>query len=161
MQYWFFFIPILAAVWTGWDARRRLADMWILWAASTFLFMALALPAYFACRPLRDGETREGGRPWNILKNFALTWTGVILLLTIWFILWAPSNMGDVSDTGAKVAATAVAVMIFGAVWFFPLVGALLLGFFLKKSSVVERGPTGRLAIRAALQDSTPIEPAP
>ena len=32
------------------------------------------------------------------------------------------------------------------AMWFIPMICALMLGFFLKKSSIVEKGPTGPLA---------------
>ena len=34
---------------------------------------------------------------------------------------------------------------VLGAIWFFPTIGAAVLGFLLKKSTVVETGPTGPL----------------
>jgi hypothetical protein len=34
---------------------------------------------------------------------------------------------------------------LMGALWLFPVIGALVVGLFLKKNSIVERGPTGPL----------------
>jgi len=51
----------------------------------------------------------------------------------------------EAEQAGAAIGATLGLGMIFG-LWFIVLVGALVLGLFLKKSGIVEKGPTGPLA---------------
>jgi len=112
----------------------------------------LVPPVYLAKRPLRSGETRDGGAAWNVLRKFALFWTIVMAALTIGgFIraaLTSPTPSSDAALFGAALG-TAVGLGFMGTVWFFPTVGAVVLGLLLKKSSVVERGPTGPLAERS------------
>src|SRR5215216_1015501 len=105
---WYIIIFGLLTLSVAFDASRRKlgAAKTILWAIGTFLLGVIVVPIYLAKRPLKVNEVREGGLAWNLLKNFALTWT--ILM-----------------------------------------VGAIVLGFFLKNSAIVERGPTGPLAQEA------------
>ena len=51
----------------------------------------------------------------------------------------------DAEAAGAAIGVSIV-VVVLAIVWFFPMVGAIVLGFFLKNSAIVERGPTGPLA---------------
>jgi hypothetical protein len=132
-------------------SRRNLGAMkTALWAIGTFLLGVIVLPIYFAKRPLRPNEVREGGFAWNVLKNFALTWTILLVAIGISAISTAAGTNASSDAEAAGVAiGTGFVFVILAVVWFFPMVGALVLGFFLKNSAIVERGPTGPLAQEA------------
>ncbi len=129
--------------------KRKVGALTAAWAIGTVLLGPIILPAYLAKRPLHTNEVREGGFAWNVLKNFALAWTVFIVVLGISIVFAVSSQTAPTSDAEAAGAAigTALVFTILAVVWFFPMVGALVLGFFLKKSTVVERGPTGPLAL--------------
>lgn len=147
----YFLLYITIAIWLFLDAKKRLYNG-LLWAVSTAILGPLVVPFYLAKRPLKEGEVREGGVAWNVLKYFAIFWT-----VTIFFGFIA--GIANVSEQAANVSSDAEkaglgigmalgGIMIF-FLWFVVLVGALVFGFFLKKSSVVEHGPTGPLALSA------------
>lgn len=147
---WYLILYGLLALWVLFDSvSRKSVGMGILWTLGTAIIGPLALPIYLATRPLRSGEVREGGTGWNVLKNFAILWT--ILMAVVSFNTFLA--MGKVASTVKGDAATVGAGlgMIFGfglllLVWIIPTGGSALLGFLLKKNSIVERGPTGPLA---------------
>lgn len=147
---WYFILFGLLALWIGFDASRRNlgAAKAILWAIGTLLLGVIVVPVYLAKRPLKANQVREGGLAWNVLKNFALTWTILIIAISISVIGAAIGETTVNSDAEAAGAAIGVSivVVILAIVWFFPMVGAIVLGFFLKNSAIVERGPTGPLA---------------
>ena len=149
---WYFILFGLLALWVGFDASRRNlgAAKAILWAIGTFLLGVIVMPIYIAKRPLKVNEVREGGLAWNLLKNFALTWTVLMVAISI-SALGAAAGTNVNSDAEAAGAAIgfSIVVVILAVVWFFPMVGAIVLGFFLKNSAIVERGPTGPLAQEA------------
>jgi len=149
MVYLFVYVPL--AIWMFIDAKRRRYDAGKWWAIGTTLFCPITAPFYFASRNLRKGESREGGTPWNVLKNFALFWTVTMAIATL-------SGMADLAGSGdtsqdeyeqaGAAIGTAIGLGLLFLIWFFPMLGALVLGMFLKKSSVVETGPTGALALQ-------------
>lgn len=57
----------------------------------------------------------------------------------------AESASSDAERAGAAIG-TGLGMMFLFALWFIILVSALVFGLFVKKSSVVENGPTGPLA---------------
>lgn len=139
---------LILAAWTYYDASKR-KNKPIMWAILTFLFGVIALPVYFAKRNLKPGEVREGGTAWNVLKNFALFWTLTMAVVGISGFINA-SRVVSTAKSGAEAAGAAIGTgigmtMIF-FLWFFPMIIALILGFFMKKSSIVEKGPTGGLS---------------
>lgn len=143
---------IIIAIWLFMDAKKRLTNG-IPWAAFTVLFGPVVVPVWLAKRPLKEGEVREGGTAWNVLKNFALMWT---LTMFVWFIAgmaFAAKAVDQTADkyekAGAGIGMALGGMMIF-VLWFVLLVSALVLGLFLKKSSVIEKGPTGPLAKQSA-----------
>ena len=150
----YFILYICVAIWIFLDSKKREFNG-ILYAGATCLFGPLVAPVYLAKRNLKEGEIREGGTAWNILKNFALFWTATIFIFGIaWMIaVFAASGavLNNSSDAAANAGAAAGAaigtVFVFGtllATWFFPMVCALVLGLFLKQASVIETGPTGK-----------------
>ena len=110
----------------------------------------IVLPLYFAKRPLRANEVREGGFAWNILKNFALTWTILMVAISITAISAASqTNVNSGAEAAGAALGMGIVIVILAVLWFVPMVGAIVLGFFLKNSAIVERGPTGPLAQEA------------
>lgn len=144
--YLFIYIPI--AIWVFLDAKKRQYDGRP-WAAFTALLGPLLVPFYLAKRPLKTGESREGGTAWNVLKYFAIFWT--ITLGASGFVGMVSASraahgyMNDYERAGAGVGMALGGAVIFG-LWLFVLIGALVLGFFLRKPAEIERGPTGPLA---------------
>lgn len=150
---WYFILFGLLALWVGFDASSRNlgAAKAILWAIGTFLLGVIVMPIYIAKRPLKANEVREGGLAWNLLKNFALTRT--VLMVAIGISAIGAALGTDVGSSNAEAAGAAIGTglvfILLATVWFFPMVGAIVLGFFLKNSAIIERGPTGPLAQEA------------
>jgi hypothetical protein len=150
---WYFIIFGLLASWVGLDASRRNlgAAKAILWAIGALLIGVIVVPIYIAKRPLKANQVREGGFAWNVLKNFAITWTILVVVISVSAISAAAG--GTNVNSGAEAAGAAIGmgivIVILAIVWFVPMVGAIVLGFFLKNSAIVERGPTGPLAQEA------------
>lgn len=146
---WWFAASICFGLWTLLDAKNRRQKRMVL-PVLVFIFGPILIPVHIATRNLRDGEVREGGRAWNILKNFALYWTitcGVGLV----FGLAAAGGIESPDEYHAAGVAigTGLSVLFIGMLWFFVTLSALILGLFLKKSSFVEKGPTGELVEQA------------
>jgi 4-amino-4-deoxy-L-arabinose transferase-like glycosyltransferase len=145
----YFIVSAILAAYVLWDGRRRKAPNLWLWVVGTLLFSVLTVSFYLAKRPLRQGDVREGGFGWNVLRSFVLLWT---LLMGV-FVFRACTKAGDTMDqaqggaegVGSFIGAS-LGVTAMGCAWIVPLVGALVIGFFLKKSGYVEKGPTGPLA---------------
>jgi low temperature requirement protein LtrA len=146
---WYVIIFGLLTLYVVMDGIRRNlgAAKTILWAIGTFLLGVVVLPIYFAKRPLRANEAREGGFAWNILKNFALTWTILMVAISITVINAASqTNVNSGAEAAGAALGMGIVIVILAVLWFVPMVGAIVLGFFLKNSAIVERGPTGPLA---------------
>lgn len=145
---WYLILYVPVAIWLYIDSKRRRYESGKWWAIATALIGPLTAPVYFAKRPLKTGETREGGLPWNILKNFALFWTLTLFVGAIGGLASASEVMDEATneyeEAGAAIG-TAIGMAMIFALWFFPMVGAIMLGVFLKKSNVIEEGPTGPL----------------
>jgi hypothetical protein len=145
---WYFVLYVIIAAWVFRDARKRRLSP-VPWTLATAILGPVVVPVYFAKRPLREGETREGGTAWNVLKNFALFWTLTMLVVGVAGLFAASAVVGSTTDEVEQAGAAiggAIGMGLIFALWFFPMIVALVLGFFLKKSSVVEKGPTGALA---------------
>lgn len=144
---WYLVLYLMFAIWVFFDARKRMNHT-IGWPAATLVLGPVMLPVYFAKRHLKAGETREGGTAWNVIKNFALFWT-----LTMGAAIIAGMvGVGQIADraaTDAERAGTALgATLGLGVmllIWFLVLVAALVIGLFLKKSSMGQLGRWGRL----------------
>jgi formylglycine-generating enzyme required for sulfatase activity len=128
------------------DSRKReYPGIW--WVLATVLFGPLVVPIYLAKRNLKAGEEREGGLAWNILKNFSLFWTITLVIAFVAGLVSATSDLhpqNDAETTGAGIGMF-LAMILYFVLWFIPVAGALTVGFILKKSSIIEKGPTGAL----------------
>ena len=146
---WYLILYAVFAAWVLFDGfSRRTGGAAIAWALGTLLLGPIILPIYLAKRPLKNGEIREGGTGWNVLKNFAILWT-IVMAVATFSGLSAMSNVTGNLRSDAERAGAGIGIFlgmgVLAAVWFVPTVGAALLGFLLKKNSIVEKGPTGPL----------------
>jgi hypothetical protein len=146
---WYFIIFGIIALWVFIDAKERKSDP-ALYTFLTLIIGIIALPIYLANRNLKPGEIREGGRGWNIMKNFIILWSILCVIWGLYGVVLMDEYIGGASggaeEVGAFLGVTLGFGMIFG-VWLIFTVGALVIGLLIKKSSVVERGPTGELAL--------------
>jgi hypothetical protein len=146
---WYWVLNLVIAIWVFSDARSRKVDNPIGWSLGCVLLMIVFLPYYFAKRNLKPGEVREGGTAWNVLKSFSLFWTLMMGVAGI-AAIFAAGKVVNSASSGAEQTGAAIGTMLgmgmIGTLWFVILLAALVLGMFLKKSSIVEQGPTGALA---------------
>ena len=144
----YFILYICVAIWIFMDSKKR-KFKGTLYAVATCILGPLVAPVYLAKRNLKEGEVREGGTGWNVLKNFALFWTITMFIAGVAGMVGA-SDVAQQATSDAEKAGTAIGaalgigMLLF--IWFIPMVCALVLGLFMKKSSLIEKGPTGELA---------------
>lgn len=124
--------PLLFAAWVGFDSHKRNEDT-LINSLSAFVVAPIYVPIYYAKRNLKKDEIRKGGKKWNVLKSFAFVWA-IYAINSFVFSEQFGINQADIG------------FFTLAMIWVFPVVGALALGFFFKKSSHVEKGPTGTLA---------------
>jgi hypothetical protein len=137
-------ISLVLAVWVVWDASRRQTQTApFLWGLGVLLFWILFFPLYLAKRPLKTGEVRSGGRGWNFMKNLAIVVTAYAPIVMVLGLAEVAAQATSVEEA---VALVVILVLLMGLVWLIFAGGVLLIGLILKKSSVIERGPTGTLA---------------
>ena len=152
---WYWVLNIAISFWVFLDARKRKMDQPVLWAIGSCILMIVVIPFYFAKRPLKDGEMREGGTGWNVTKYFAIFWTLFMFVAGVAGMMAAGNVVNKASSDAEQVGAAIGTAMGFGMIlglWFVVIVGALVIGLFLKKSSLVEKGPTGALSAIASQQ---------
>lgn len=132
--------------WAFVDSKQRLYERGKWLALAAVFFGPITMPIYLAFRPLKEGEFREGGTGWNVLKNFALFWTITLFMSFMAGAISALASIKPVSD--AEKAGAGLGLFLVGGilllVWFIPMISAIVLGFFLKTSQT-ENGPTGPL----------------
>lgn len=146
---------------TGDAINRKLKERAVIWFVGSFLLGPFILPHWFASRPLKKGETREGGWAWNFLKNIAILWSVLCLLLGIYMLQALNDQEPPPSMTGSQETDTAIGMLMslfaVGLIWIVPMIVAMVLGYFLKNSSVIEKGPTGPLA-KAEAEPTTTVQ---
>lgn len=108
----------------------------ILWGFWSFLVPVIGIPLYLAHRNLKAGESRRGGRWWNVMRYGAVVWSAFCLA-------WAGRSILGVGGA-TPAAAVGAAIVVFGA-WLIPTAITLVIGVLLKTDEV-EVGPTGALA---------------
>ena len=149
-------ISLALAVWVGRDASRRQSQTApFLWALGVFLFWLLFFPLYLAKRPLKAGEVRSGGRGWNFMKNLAIA---VTVYVPVVVILGLSDIAVQATSSEEVVALIVFFVLLVGSMWLVFAGGVLVIGLILKKSSTIERGPTGTLAQASGRQSTGPYD---
>ena len=149
-------ISLALAVWVGRDASRRQTQTApFLWGLGVFLFWLLFFPLYLAKRPLKAGEVRSGGRGWNFMKNLAIA---VTVYVPVVVILGLSDIAAQATSSEEVVALIVFFVLLVGSMWLVFAGGVLVIGLLLKKSSTIERGPTGTLAQASGRQSTDPYD---
>lgn len=142
---WYFMLYSALAIWVYFDAQKRGNNINV-WTIVIFLFGPISLPIYFAKRYLREGETREGGLGWNICKNLALVWTVTVFFAGVAGMVevadMAQSARLESEQAGVAIGATLGVGLLF-VLWLIVVVPVTVCGLLLRKSSIVEKGPTG------------------
>jgi len=138
-------------MWVIVDSFKRKNLTWVnviitfAYAIISFFWMWwICLPFYFAGRPLKPGETREGGYVWNVCKFFTLLWTFLLafFLLGAMVNLMAGPKLVEMENVYAKAGA-ALGVGVGLGFYFCLYVGVaipvMIIGLLLKKN-VTETG---------------------
>ena len=144
-------IAVSLGVWVFVDSITRKANF-LPWAIGTAILPPFVLPFYLAKRPLRAGEVREGGLAYNVLKNFVIVWTilmAAVTLLSVAAITGNTTGLRNEFEAAITAIGATLWLALLAAIWVFPFLGAVGIAFLLKKSSIVEKGPTGPLALHA------------
>jgi len=149
-------ISLALAVWVGRDASRRQTQTApFLWGLGVFLFWLLFFPLYLAKRPLKAGEVRSGGGGWNFMKNLAIA---VTVYVPVVVILGLSDIAAQATSSEEVVALIVFFVLLVGSMWLVFAGGVLVIGLILKKSSTIERGPTGTSAQDSGRQSTEPYD---
>ena len=137
-----FLVFVGVAIYIYVDAKKREDSRGLKFAILTALFGAFSAPFYFAQRNLLEGEKREGGKWWNVVKWFALFWS-VAMFIAIITGLWnvAGIETADEYESAGVAIGAGIGVMIWVVAWVFGLGTALIIGMLTKNSSIVEEGP--------------------
>ncbi len=133
-------LNVILAIWIALDGLERKSD-WKLSALLSLFFSIFVYPFYIAKRRLSPGEIREGGYGWNVVRNFIIIWT-IYLGVALFLAMAKISEMepaGSNAEEAGRAIGTGLGVGIIGMIWFFPALGALILGLILKKSSIIEK----------------------
>lgn len=147
-------ISLVLAVWVGRDASRRQTQTApFLWGLGVLLVWILFLPLYLTKRPLKTGEVRSGGAGWNFMKYLAIA---VTVYMPIVMVLGLSEVAAQATSVEEAAALVVIFVLLMGLVWVIFAGGVLLIGLVLRKSSVIERGPTGTLAHASGGQPAKP-----
>ena len=157
---WYFVLGTLCAIAIVLDARKRKAVRLAGWAPAAIILPFAFVPIYKAIRPLEAAEVREGGTAWNILRDFALMWTLIAAVsagIAVAGISPAAFSSGSSAEQAAYVFGVTIGLGAYGALWLFPVVGALVIGLFVKQPLLVEKGPTGPLASLAVLEVNSEV----
>ncbi len=142
-MWWYLTFSIIASAMVFTDARDRQMSNPVSWSVATLLLTIFVIPFYMAKRLLRKGEVREGGTAWNVLKFFALCWT-LFMLGTSMVGVYANSHTINGAFTSEEISeialGTTIDIAMMFVLWLFVIFGALVLGLFLRKPSVVDVG---------------------
>ena len=105
---WYLLWVAATSLWVLIDARSRNASRY--WIAANVIAGPLALAAYIAVRPLRTGESREGGRAWQVCSKLVLTWTALLAFAALWNVLVPFADWIGIGIAWAVVTLPALAV---------------------------------------------------
>jgi len=129
-----FIVFLVIAIWIFQDAKKRGAENGTKMAILTALFGALAAPFYFAQRPLLEGETRDGGKWWNVAKWFALFWTIAMGIAVVSGLVNVAGieTADEYEEMGVAIGAS-IGFMLYIVLWFGGMITALIVGMLAKK----------------------------
>ena len=136
-----YLITGLICIFLIWNNNKERNASITKYAIISIIWPPLGYGLWQAEKPLINDEKRYGGKGWNILKWFAIIHT---IMCVIWgfygMFLGAKVASESGSDAGKVGAAigTGLGIMMIMLVWFFGVVGSLILGLIVKKPIVEE-----------------------
>ncbi|MDE0156476.1 MAG: hypothetical protein OXS28_12825 [Gammaproteobacteria bacterium] len=131
-------LHVILSIWVFFDARTRKSRS-LFWSLLTLISGPfIALPPYFAYRNLKTGEVRIGGTVWHIIRNYTLSWTA-FMVMVIFASLVISVSLGiseaeNLGISGYEIFAASIAA------WLFITLCMMVLGLFVRQSSIVDRG---------------------
>lgn len=144
-----YYLAIPITIFVAIDAYKR-KNKWLLWSIGVIISWPLILPLYFSFRNLKEGEIREGGLIWNIIRNFLLVYSTNIFIVILTLLI-LPQNLGYLSNeifitefAGFDITVSFIYYVIF-IIWLIPSMLFLMIGSFFKDDYSKKEGPTGNL----------------
>jgi hypothetical protein len=137
---WYLITGALCAFLIWNNNRNRNANI-VKYALISLLFPPLGFGLWQAEKPLIGDEKRYGGKSWNVLKWIAIIHTILCIIWAFYGLVIgaevASNTNSDYGKAGAVIGA-GIGIMMIMMVWFFGVVGSLVLGLILKKPIVEE-----------------------
>lgn len=144
-----YYLAIPITIFVAIDAYKR-KNKWLLWSIGVIISWPLILPLYFSFRNLKEGEIREGGLIWNIIRNYLLVYSTNIFIVILTLLI-LPQNLGYLSNeifitefAGFDITVSFIYYVIF-IIWLIPSMLFLMIGSFFKDDYSKKEGPTGNL----------------
>jgi hypothetical protein len=126
------------SIWLYQDAQRRQMNSPGAWVVLLCLLGPVALAAYWATRPLYQGEVRVGGRGWIMMRVFVVAVSACAILFAAVFSVWLSAFMPLVAIFALFIGLG----LFFAGGWVFVLALLLLAAWLIRDGQRVEVGPT-------------------
>lgn len=129
---------VALSIWLYQDAQRRQMNSPGAWVVLLVLLGPVALAAYWASRPLYQGEVRVGGRGWVMMRVFVLALSAWAILFAAVFSVWLSAFMPLVAIAALFIGLS----LFFAGGWIFVVALLLLAAWLIRDGQRVEIGPT-------------------
>jgi len=143
-------LPVVGAVnlattlYIGISAYNRKIRWWSLWALPALLLGVLVIPFFRAFRPLKDDETRSGGKLYLVLRDFARI---IILVFGLSYAVVFVAGIGGMESANTDAGEAGVFMgMSLSAICILPIMLMVWIIPRALRSDQTEEGPTGPLA---------------
>lgn len=129
---------VALSIWLYQDAQRRQMNSPGAWVVLLVLLGPVALAAYWATRPLYQGEVRVGGRGWIMMRVFVVAVSAWAILFAAVFSVWLSAFMPLVAIAALFIGLS----LFFAGGWIFVVALLLLAAWLIRDGQRVEIGPT-------------------
>jgi|GEM_PF-3429929 len=126
------------SIWLYQDAQRRQMNSPSAWVVLLCLLGPVALAAYWATRPLYQGEVRVGGRGWIMMRVFVVAVSAWAILFAAVFSVWLSAFMPLVAIFALFIGLG----LFFAGGWVFVVALLLFAAWLIRDGQRVEVGPT-------------------
>lgn len=126
------------SIWLYQDAQRRQMNSPSAWVVLLCLLGPVALAAYWATRPLYQGEVRVGGRGWIMMRVFVVAVSAWAILFAAVFSVWLSAFMPLVAIFALFIGLG----LFFAGGWVFVVALLLFAAWLIRNGQRVEVGPT-------------------
>jgi len=126
------------SIWLYQDAQRRQMNSPGAWVVLLCLLGPVALAAYWATRPLYQGEVRVGGRGWIMMRVFVVAVSAWAILFAAVFSVWLSAFMPLVAIFALFIGLG----LFFAGGWVLVVALLLLAAWLIRDGQRVEVGPT-------------------